>query len=385
MALPIYLDYHATTPLDPRVFAEMGPYFTPFFGNAASKTHAFGWQAEAAVERARAQVAALLHADPREVIFTSGTTESNNLALKGAIEAVRPSGERRHMITSVIEHDSVLETVRYLEKNGCEATYLPVNPYGQVELAALEKSITEHTLLISIMAANNEIGTIQSLAEIGRIAKSRKVLFHTDAAQAVGKMALDVEAMGIDLLSFSAHKLCGPKGIGGLYMRQKDPRVRLSPQMLGGGHERGMRAGTLNVPAIVGLGQACTLAQSEMIVEQARIGSLRDKLHHALKLAFPDLELNGHPSKRLSGNLNVSFLGIRSDQLIGALSDVALSSGSACASGTATPSHVLQAIGADEARVRGSVRFGLGRFTTESEIDLALARIIPVVQKLQSS
>jgi len=389
LKLPIYLDHHATTPLDPRVLEAMMPYLTTDFGNASSATHAYGWKAEAAVELARKQVAALIGSkDPKEVIWTSGTTESDNLALIGVARADTSKGH--HIITCVTEHRSVLDTARYLEGHGGRVTYLSVDADGLVNPDDVRKAIAKDTILISIMAANNEIGVIQPIGEIGRIAKEAGILFHVDAAQACGKIPMDVEAMGIDLLAMSAHKVYGPKGAGALYVRERNPKVRLEPLFHGGGQERGLRPGTLAVPNIVGMGKAFEIAGGEMEDEAERLFKLRQRLHEGLMKALsgrggvtPPL-LNGHATKRLPGNLSLSFLGVRSDALIPQIRDVALSSGSACASlETAEPSYVIRALGGDSERALSSIRFGIGRFNTEEEIDFTIQKVAVAVQSLR--
>lgn len=379
----VYLDNHATTPVDPRVLEAMLPYFTERFGNAASRSHPFGWQAEEAVEAARAQIAALINAQPREIILTSGATESDNLAIKGVVEFHRERGD--HVITAATEHKAVLDTCKALEKTGqARVTYLPVDAHGLVDPDAVRLAITDRTVLISLMHANNEIGTLHPIAAVGRIAKERGVLFHCDAAQSLGKAPIDVEAMGIDLLAVTAHKLYGPKGCGALYVRGKGPRVRLAPQMHGGGHERGLRSGTLNVPGAVGFGQACAVAAAAMDAEQGRAAALRDRLHHGITAALDDVTLNGHPSQRLAGNLNLSFADVEGDSLLAALPDLALSSGSACTSATLEPSHVLRAIGLGDAAAHGSIRFGIGRFNDEADIDHAIERVVHEVRRLRA-
>jgi cysteine desulfurase len=383
MSRRVYLDNHATTPVDPRVLEAMLPYFTERFGNAASKSHPFGWEAEEAVEQARAQIADLIHAAPREIVFTSGATESNNLAIKGALEFHAERGN--HIITAATEHKAVLDACKALEKTGAATvTVLPVDAHGLVDPDDVRRAITARTVLISIMHANNEIGTLHAIDEIGRMARAANVLFHCDAAQSVGKVPVDAGAMHIDLLAFTAHKLYGPKGCGALYVRAGRPRVRLAAQMHGGGHERGMRSGTLNVPGAVGLGSACALAAQEMEAEQARVGALRERLHHGLAAHLDAVSLNGHPVRRLAGNLNLSFAGIEGDSLLAALPDVALSSGSACTSATLEPSHVLRAIGLSDDAAHGSIRFGLGRFTTEGDIDYAIDRVTHEVDRLRA-
>jgi cysteine desulfurase len=378
----VYLDNHATTPVDPRVLEAMLPYFGERFGNAASRTHPFGWEAEEAVEQARAQIAALIHAQPREIVFTSGATESDNLAIKGVIEF--HAGTGNHIITAATEHKAVLDSCKALEKTGrASVTVLPVGADGLVDPDAVRRAITPRTVLISIMHANNEIGTLHPVDEIGRVARDAGVLFHCDAAQSVGKVPLDVAAMHIDLLAFTAHKLYGPKGCGALYVRGRPPRVRLAAQMHGGGHERGLRSGTLNVPGAVGLGHACAVAAGEMEAEQARVGALRQRLHDGLVCQLDAVALNGHATRRLAGNLNLSFSGIEGDSLLAALPDVALSSGSACTSATLEPSSVLRAIGLDDAAAHASIRFGVGRFTTEADIDYAIERVVHEVRRLR--
>ena len=376
----IYLDNQATTPVDPRVLDAMLPYFREDFGNAASRTHSFGWAAEAAVDRAREQIAELIRADAREIIFTSGATESDNLAIKGVAAARRDRGG--HLVTQATEHHAVLDSCKALQRRGFDVTVLPVDAYGQVDPAAVSDAIREDTLLVSIMAANNEIGTIQPLDEIGAICQERSVLFHCDAAQAVGKFTIDVQALGIHLLSISAHKLYGPKGVGALYVRGR-PRVPLVAEIDGGGHERGMRSGTLNVPGIVGMGAACELARAEMAAEGVRLGALRDRLKTRLFDALDDIHLNGHPEKRLDGNLNVSFEGVDGESLMVGLGEIALSSGSACTSASLEPSYVLRALGAPNRLAESSIRFGIGRFNTQAEIDRAAGLIIEEVGRLR--
>jgi cysteine desulfurase len=376
-APPIYLDNLATTQVDPRVLEAMLPYFTRHFGNPASSTHAFGWAAKEAVERARGQVAALIGAAPQELLFTSGATEANNLALKGVAEFHRDRGN--HLITCATEHKAVLDCCRRLESQGFSVTYLPVDRWGQVDLGQLEAAIKKETILISLMAANNEIGTLQPLREIGVMARERGVLWHCDAAQAVGKVPLAVEALGVDLLSVSGHKLYGPKGAGALYVRRR-PRVRLLPQLDGGGQERGLRAGTLDVPGIVGLGVACELAGREMDAEARRLSALRQGLWQRISGALGGVELNGHLTERLPGNLHLSFAGVDGAELLLALPDLAVSSGSACTSHNAEPSHVLKAIGQ---QLPASLRFGLGRFNTEAEMETAAVRVVAEVGRLR--
>jgi cysteine desulfurase len=380
--LPIYLDNHATTRTDPRVVEAMLPFFTETYGNPASKNHRFGWEADEAVKAARAQVAELIGASPREIVFTSGATESNNLALKGAAHAYRADGD--HLITTAAEHKAVLDPCKRLEHEGFQVTVLPVDRYGLVDPEQIAAAITDRTILVSVMAANNEIGTLQPIQEIGRLCKKRGVLFHTDAAQAVGKIPLDVEEMGIDLLSISAHKLYGPKGIGALYVRRGSPRVRLEPQIDGGGHEHGLRSGTLPTPLIVGFGRACDIARHEMADEAARLLRLRERLYQGLTRALSDLGLNGHPTQRLPGNLNLSFAGVKGEALLVELKDVAVSTGSACTTANLAPSHVLKAIGLPDDLADASLRFGLGRFTTAEEIDWVIDRVAAAVTRLRS-
>ena len=383
MKRPIYMDNQATTPMDPRVLEAMLPYFTEKFGNAASRTHPFGWEAEEAVERAREQVARLINAKSKEVIFTSGATESDNLALRGVVEFYKDKGN--HVITCVTEHNAVLDTCKVLERAGkATVTYLPVDRYGMVDPDAVRNAITDQTVLISIMYANNEIGTIHPIREIGTIAKEEEVLFHCDATQGVGKVPVDVERDGIDLLSMSGHKVYGPKGCGALYVRSKGPRVRLTPQIDGGGHERGMRSGTLNVPGIVGFGKACELCGQELESEAARLIALRTRLYEGLTTRLEEVHLNGHPTQRLPGNLNLSFAYVEGESfLMGLNQEVALSSGSACTSATLEPSHVLKALGIGEELAHASIRFGLGRFNTEEEVDYVIERVVEVTRRLR--
>ncbi len=379
---PIYMDHHSTTPVAPEVFEAMRPYFCERFGNAASRSHPFGWAAEEAVEQARAQVAHLFGCKPAEIVWTSGATESDNLAIKGVAAAYREKG--RHIITSRIEHHAVLDPCKRLEREGYQVTYLPVDRTGRVDPADVERAITKETILISIMAANNEVGTLQPMAEIGRIAKRHGVLFHTDAAQFVGKLPFSVEAWHVDLLSASAHKCYGPKGAGALYVRMSKPRVRLVPQMDGGGHEKGRRSGTLNVPGCVGFGAACALAERELATEPARLIALRERLRAALWSRLDYLYLNGHPTERLPGNLNVSFEFVEGESLLMAFTGVAVSSGSACTSATIEPSYVLLALGVSDELARASIRFGLGRSNTEEEVDFVAAQVIENVNRLRA-
>jgi cysteine desulfurase len=380
--LPIYMDNHATTPLDPRVLEAMLPYFTQKFGNAASRNHSFGWEAEEAVDKARNQIASLINAKSKEIIFTSGATESDNLAIKGVVEFYKDKGN--HIITCVTEHKAVLDSCRALERNGkATVTYLPVDKYGMVDPDAVRAAITDKTVLITLMYANNEIGTIHPVAEIGRIAKEKGIVFHCDAVQAVGKIPVDVERDGIDLLSMSAHKIYGPKGIGAIYVRSKGPRVRITPQVDGGGHERGMRSGTLNVTGIVGLGKACEIAQAEMAEETRRMLDLRHKLQAGIFERLDEVYLNGHPTERLPGNLNVSFAYVEGESLLMGIHDIAVSSGSACTSATLEPSYVIRALGIDEELAHSSIRFGLGRFNTEEEVGFVTERVTKEVKRLR--
>ena len=380
--LPIYMDNHATTPLDKRVLEAMLPYFTERFGNAASRNHSFGWEAEEAVDKARGQIAGLIHAQSKEIIFTSGATESDNLAIKGVLEFYNEKGN--HIITCVTEHKAILDSCRALERSGkATVTYLPVDKYGMIDPEAVRKAITDKTVLITLMYANNEVGTIHPIAEIGKIAKEKGIVFHSDATQAVGKIPVDVEKDGIDLMSLSGHKIYGPKGIGAIYVRSKGPRVRLTPQMDGGGHERGMRSGTLNVTGIIGLGKACEIAGSEMLEENRRLHELRDKLQAGIFERLDEVYLNGHPTERLPGNLNVSFAYVEGESLLMGISDIAVSSGSACTSATLEPSYVIRALGTDEELAHSSIRFGLGRFNTEEEVDYVTARVSKEVKRLR--
>lgn len=381
MKFPIYLDNQATTQLDPRVLETMLPYFTENFGNAASRSHEFGWKAEEAVEKAREQIAALIGASAKEIIFTSGATESDNLALLGVVEMYKDKG--RHIITTPLEHKAILDTCKYLEKMGCDVTYLPVDKYGRVDPNDVRKAITDKTVLISIMHGNNEIGTVQPLKEIGKIAKEKGVIFHTDAAQTPGKVPINVEDMGLDLVSLSAHKMYGPKGVGALYVRRRNPRVRLAEQVHGGGHERGMRSGTLNVPAIVGFGKAAELAQQLLTEEATKLNRWREKMFNEISAAVPEVYLNGHPTERLPGNLNISFAYIEGESMIMGMSELAVSSGSACTSASLEPSYVLKAIGVGEELAHTSIRFGLGRFTTEEEVNFAIKKVIQTASKLR--
>ena len=381
MKTPIYLDNHATTPMDPRVLDAMVPYFTKYFGNAASRNHEFGWVAEQAVDKARKQIADLIGASPREIIFTSGATESDNLAIKGVAEMYAEKGN--HIITAATEHKAVLDTCKKLEKNGYRVTYLPVKGDGLIDLDMLRESITDKTILVTIMYANNEIGVIQPVAEIGKICREKGVLFHTDGVQAIGKVPVDVNRDHIDLMSITAHKLYGPKGVGALYVRRKNPRVQLTAQMDGGGHERGMRSGTLNVPGIVGLGEACAICQREMPEETKRLQYLRDKLRNKLESELDEVYLNGSWEHRLPHSLNLSFAYVEGESLLMGINDVAVSSGSACTSATLEPSYVLKALGLGDDIAHSSIRFGIGRFNTEEEIDYVADKLINVVRKLR--
>jgi cysteine desulfurase len=381
MRTPIYMDYHATTPVDPRVVDAMLPYFTEKFGNAASRNHSFGWEAEKAVDTARKQIAELIGATPKEIIFTSGATESNNLAIKGVAEMYAERGN--HIITAATEHKAVLDTCKRLEKQGYRVTYLPVQKDGRVDLQMLQEAITDKTILITIMYANNEIGVLQPVAEIGRIAHERKILFHTDAVQATGKVPVNVIGDNIDLLSLSGHKIYGPKGVGALYVRRKNPRVQVAPQMDGGGHERGMRSGTLNVPGIVGLGQACELCHHEMAAEAKRLSYLRDKLKTNIMAQLDEVYINGSLEHRLPHNINLSFAFVEGESLLMGINDIAVSSGSACTSATLEPSYVLKALGVGEDLAHTSIRFGLGRFNTEEEVDYVTKRVVEVVSRLR--
>jgi cysteine desulfurase len=379
---PIYMDNHATTPVDPRVLEAMLPYFTERFGNASSRNHAFGWESEAAVDTVREQVARLIHArSPKEIVFTSGATESDNLAIKGVADAYKDRGN--HIITCVTEHKAVLDSCKALEKRGYKLTYLPVNRDGLIDLNRLREAITDKTILISLMAANNEIGTILPVREIGRIAKEKGVLVHSDATQAVGKIPVDVQDMNIDLLSLTAHKMYGPKGVGVLYARASDPRVKLTPIIDGGGHERGMRSGTLNVAGIVGLGAACAIAQAEMAQEAERMTALRERLKAGILGAIDEVSVNGHPELRLPGNMNLSFAFVEGESLLMALKEIAVSTGSACTSASLEPSYVLRAIGLPDELAHTSIRFGLGRFNTEEEVDFTVRRVVEEVTRLR--
>ena len=381
VSLPIYMDNHATSPLDPRVLEAMLPYFTTKFGNAASRNHSFGWEAEQAVETAREQIAKLIGATAKEIIFTSGATESDNLAIKGIAEMYRERGN--HIITQVTEHKAVLDTCKRLEKHGYRVTYLPVKADGLIDLDDLKRAMDDQTIIVSIMYANNEIGVIQPIAEIGKLCKEKGVIFHTDAVQAVGKIPVNVITDNIDLLSLSGHKIYGPKGVGALYVRRRNPRVQLAEQINGGGHERGMRSGTLNVPGIVGLCAACEICMNEMAAEAAREIELRDYLKNKLEAALDYTQVNGNMEHHLPGNLNMSFVYVEGESLLMGINDIAVSSGSACTSATLEPSYVLKALGLGDDVAHSSIRFGLGRFNTKAEVDYVSDKIINVVQHLR--
>ncbi len=382
LQFPIYMDYHATTPTDPRVVEAMLPYFTQNFGNAASRTHRYGWDAESAVEDARDTIASLIGADSsKEIVITSGATESDNLAIKGVAEYSQAKGN--HIITTQIEHKAVLDSCKRLEKQGFQVTYLPVGKDGLLDPEAVLAAITDKTILVSVMLANNEVGTIQPIAEIGKITRERGILLHCDAVQGIGKTPFDVKAMNVDLASLTAHKIYGPKGVGALYVRRSKPRVRLVAQLDGGGHERGMRSGTLNVPGIVGFAKACEILQKEGVAEAERIRGLRDKLHRAITKELDMVILNGHPERRLVGNLNLSFSFVEGEGLMMAIKDVAVSSGSACTSASLEPSYVLRSMGLDEDLAHSSIRFGLGRFTTEEEVDYVADLVVTKVKRLR--
>jgi cysteine desulfurase len=381
VTLPIYMDNHATTPLDPRVLEAMMPYLTGIFGNAASRNHSFGWEAEQGVEKAREQIAKLIGASAKEIIFTSGATESTNLAIKGVAEMYRERGN--HIITQVTEHKATLDTCKRLEKSGCRITYLPVQADGLIDIEDLKRAMDDQTILVSIMYANNEIGVIQPIQEIGKLCHEKGVIFHTDAVQAVGKIPVNVLTDNIDLLSLSGHKVYGPKGVGALYVRRRNPRVQLAEQINGGGHERGMRSGTLNVPGIVGLGSACEIAMNEMAAEAARELELRDYLKAKLEAALDYTQVNGNMDHHLPGNLNMSFVYVEGESLLMGINDIAVSSGSACTSATLEPSYVLKALGLGDDVAHSSIRFGLGRFNTKAEVDYVSDKIINVVQHLR--
>ncbi len=378
---PIYMDNHATTPVDPRVLDTMLPYFSDIFGNAASRNHCFGREAQNAVETAREHIASLIGATAREIVFTSGATESDNLAIKGVAEMYHEQGN--HIVTAITEHKAVIDSCKALARRGFEITWLPVRSDGLVDPDDVEKALTDRTILVSIMLANNEIGVINPVAEIGKRLNERQVLFHCDATQGVGKIPIDVDAMGIDLMSFSAHKMYGPKGCGALYVRRKRPRIRLVAQMDGGGHERGMRSGTLNVPGIVGFGKACEICREEMDQEHGRLLYLREKLYEGLTTGLDEVYLNGHPTQRLAGSLNMSFAYVEGESLMMGIPDIAVSSGSACTSASLEPSYVLKALGVAQDLAHTSLRFGLGRFNTEAEVDYVVDRVTEVVNRLR--
>ncbi|TPV95786.1 MAG: IscS subfamily cysteine desulfurase [Myxococcales bacterium FL481] len=378
---PIYLDYAATCPVDPRVLGTMLPYFTEAFGNAASRTHAYGWDAEDAVETARGELAATIGADAKEIVWTSGATESNNLAVKGVAEYLGDQG--RHIITVATEHKALLDSCKHLERQGYTVTYLPVKADGLIDLEEFEAAITDETVLVSVMLANNETGVIQPIAKIGELCRARRVLFHTDAVQGLGKVPIDVDAMNVDLMSMSAHKIYGPKGVGALYVRRRKPRVRLVPQIHGGGHERGNRSGTLNVPGIVGFGEAARIAREEMREESVRIFELRERLRKQLMSSLSHVQVNGSLEHRLPGTLNISFSYVEGEGLLMGLKDIAVSSGSACTSASLEPSYVLKAMGLDDELAHSSLRITIGRTTTADEIDYVARRIGEVVQRLR--
>jgi cysteine desulfurase len=379
--LPIYMDNHATTPMDPRVLEEMLPYFMEKFGNAASRNHSFGWAAEEGVETARERIAKLVGATTKEIIFTSGATESDNLAIKGVAEMYREKGN--HIITAVTEHKAVLDTCKRLEKYGYRVTYLPVQKDGLIDLDDLKRAIDDKTILVTIMYANNEIGVLQPVVEIGKLCHERGVIFHTDATQAIGKVPVDVVKQNIDLASISGHKMYGPKGVGALYVRRKNPRVQLSAIIDGGGHERGMRSGTLNVPSIVGLGKACAIAQEDMPQESCRLAGLRNRLRDRIMGRLDEVYINGSMDHRLPGNLNISFAYVEGESLLMGINDIAVSSGSACTSATLEPSYVLKALGTGDDLAHSSIRFGIGRFNTEAEVDYVADRVIETVERLR--
>ncbi|MBF0187477.1 MAG: IscS subfamily cysteine desulfurase [Magnetococcales bacterium] len=380
MKFPIYMDYQSTTPMDQRVLDAMLPWFVENFGNPASSSHAIGWAADRAVEKGRGQVAELIGANPKEIVITSGATESNNLAITGAARFYKEKGN--HIITVVTEHKAVLDTCRYLETEGFEVTYLPVQQDGLIDMADLEAAITDKTIMISVMMVNNEIGVIQPVKEIGALCRSRKIVFHCDAAQSVGKIPVDVNALNVDLMSISGHKIYGPKGVGALYVRRR-PRARVRPIIHGGGHERGMRSGTLPTPLIVGLGEACALAKQDMEAENTRLLGLRDKLLKGLTEPLTHVQVNGNLEQRVASNLNISFGYIEGESLMMAIKDVAVSSGSACTSASLEPSYVLRALGVGDEMAHSSIRFGIGRFTTEEEIDHVIKIVVEAVNKLR--
>jgi cysteine desulfurase len=379
--LPIYLDNHSTTPMDPRVLEEVLPYFVEKFGNAASRNHSFGWAAEEGVETARERIAKLVGATAKEIIFTSGATESDNLAIKGVAEAHREKGN--HLITAVTEHKAVLDSCKRLEKYGYRVTYLPVQKDGLVDLGDLRRAMDDKTILVTIMSANNEIGVLQPIEEIGKLCRERGVIFHTDAAQSIGKVPMDVNKKNIDLMSIAGHKLYGPKGVGALYVRRKNPRVQISALIDGGGHEHGMRSGTLNVPGIVGLGKACAIAQEEMLKESCHLAGKRNRLRDRILGGLGEVSINGSMEQRLPGNLNLSFAHVDGESLMMSLNDIALSSGSACTTAAIEPSHVLRAIGISDDLAHSSIRFGIGRFNTEAEVDYVADRVVETVTRLR--
>ncbi len=381
MKSPIYMDNNATTPVDPRVLDAMLPYFKEKFGNAASRNHEFGWVAEEGVEKAREQVAKAINASPKEIVWTSGATESNNIAIKGIASMYREQGN--HIITQVIEHKAVIDPAKFLEQTGCHVTFLPVDKDGRVSAEQVREAMTDKTVLVSIMHANNEIGTINPIKEIGKLCKEKGVIFHTDACQTFAKVPIDVEDMGIDLLSCSGHKIYGPKGVGALYVRRKRPRVRCEPVLHGGGHERGMRSGTLNVPGIVGMGKAAELCFDNMAEETKFVGGLRDRLKDKLFSQLDEIFLNGHATERIPNNLNISFLYVEGESLMMGFSDVAVSSGSACTSASLEPSYVLKALGLGDDLAHSSIRFSLGRFTTQQEVDYVAERVVTAVKRLR--
>lgn len=382
MTKRVYLDNNATTPLDPLVLEAMMPYLTDKFGNAASRNHSFGWEAEQAVEKARQQIAALISADPREIIFASGATEGNNIAIKGI--AAMHAERGKHIITQATEHKAVIDPCKYLEQHGFRVTFLGVDRYGRIDLNELADAISDETILVSIMHGNNEIGTLQPIAEIGKLCREREVFFHTDACQTFGKVPIDVSGMGIHLLTLSAHKIYGPKGVGAMYVRRKNPRVRCEPVLHGGGHERGMRSGTLNVPGIVGLGRAAELCQQQMDSEAARLAALRDRLQDGIMTQLDEVFLNGHPTERTPTTVNLSFAYIEGESLMMSMKDVAVSSGSACTSASLEPSYVLRALGIGDELAHSSIRFSVGRFNTADEIDYVVETVVAAVKKLRA-
>jgi cysteine desulfurase len=375
------MDNHATTPVDPRILEEMMPYLTSRFGNAASRNHEFGWQAEQAVESARARVAKLVGAAGKEIIFTSGATESDNLAIKGVAEMYKDKGD--HIITVVTEHRAVLDTCKHLEKYGYRTTYLPVDKDGLIDLDELRGAIDDRTILVTVMYANNETGVLQPVSEIGTICRERGVLFHSDAAQAVGRVPVDVNQQNLDLMSISGHKMYGPKGVGALYVRSKNASVQISAIIDGGGHERGMRSGTLNVPGIVGLGKACEIARADLPHEMVRLAAMRDRLKDKIMCQLDDVRVNGSMDRRLPGNLNMGFLRVEGESLLMGMNDVAVSSGSACSSAALEPSHVLKSLGVEDDLAHSSIRFGLGRFNTDAEVDYVAHKVVTLVRKLR--